>query len=94
MRKRRIWSIKEELLTKAKEATLSAVKIFNDPLIQFKSEAFIVLMIIAWTYMLHAYYRSKKIEYRYFEQRGKRRVFDKTKQGAHKYWELEKWRKV
>lgn len=90
MRKRRIWSIKEELLTKAKEATLSAVKIFNDPLIQFKSEAFIVLMIIAWTYMLHAYYRSKKIEYRYFEQRGKRRVFDKTKQGAHKYWELEK----
>jgi TfoX/Sxy family transcriptional regulator of competence genes len=88
--KRRIKSIKDELLTKSKESALSAVKIFNDPLIHFKSETFIVLMVIAWTYLLHAYFRSKGIEYRYFQQHGKRRFFDKTKKGAYKYWELER----
>jgi hypothetical protein len=39
---------------------------------------------------MHAYYRSKRIEYRYFEQGPKRRVFDRTKHGAYKYWELER----
>jgi hypothetical protein len=39
---------------------------------------------------LHAYYRGKKIEYRYYDQKGARRVFHKTKRGAHKYWELER----
>ena len=90
MAKRRIGSIKDELISKSKEATLSAVKIFNDPLINFKSETFIVLMIIAWTYLLHAFYRSKGIEYRYFQKHGKRKFFDKTQKGAYKYWELER----
>ena len=45
MAKRRIGSIKYALISKSKEAALSAVKIFNDPLIKFKSETFIVLMI-------------------------------------------------
>jgi hypothetical protein len=90
MAKRRIGSIREELLTKSKEAALSAVKIFNDPLIKFKSETFIVLMNIAWTYLLHSYYRSKGIEYRYFKVHGRKRFFDKTKRGFYKYWELER----
>ena len=90
MAKRRIGSIKDELISKSKEAALSAVKIFNDPLIRFKSETFIVLMIIAWTYLFHAYFRSKGIEYRYFQKRGKRRFFDRTKKKAFKYWELER----
>jgi hypothetical protein len=54
MRKRRIWSIQNELLEKSKESALAAVKIFNDPLIKFKSESFTVLMIIAWTYFVLA----------------------------------------
>lgn len=69
---------------------LAAVQIFNNPNILFKSETFIVLSIISWTYMLHAYYRSKKIEYRYYEMHGTRKRFDKTKRGAFKYWELER----
>jgi hypothetical protein len=64
--------------------------VFNDPQVSFKSETFIILMIVAWTYLLHAYYRGKKIEYRYFKQGPKRRVFDRTKQGAFKHWELER----
>jgi len=90
MAKRRIGSIKDELISKSKESALSAVKIFNDPLINFKSETFIVLIVIAWTYLLHSYYRSQGIEYRYYNQHGKRRFFDRTKKGAYKYWELER----
>lgn len=87
---RRIGSVKSELLNKSREAALAAVQIFNNPNIGFKSESYVVLMIISWTYLLHAYYRGKKIEYRYYRQAGKRRRFDKTKHGAYKYWELER----
>ncbi len=65
MAKRRLHSIQSELLEKSKECALAAVKIYNDPLINFKSESFIVLMIIGWTYLLHSYFRLKKIEYRH-----------------------------
>lgn len=89
-RLRRVGSIKGELLKKSREAALAAVQIFNNPNISFKSESYVVLMIIAWTYLLHAYFRDQKIEYRYYQQRGQRREFDKTKHGAYKYWELER----
>ncbi|MEI7489059.1 MAG: DUF3644 domain-containing protein [Chryseobacterium sp.] len=88
-RNRKIGSIKNELIEKSREAALCAVQIFNNPNVTFKSESFIVLMMIAWTYLLHAYYREKKIEYRYCDTKGKRKRFIKTN-GRHKYWELEK----
>ena len=87
---RRVGSIKSELLKKSREAALAAVQIFNNPNISFKTESYVVLMNIAWTYLLHAYFRHQKIEYRYFQRHGKRRIFDKTKHGAYKYWELER----
>lgn len=89
-RNRKIGSIKNELLLKSRESMLSAVQVFNNPNIQFKSESFIVLSVIAWTYLLHAYYRNNGIEYRYFDQGEKRKSFHTTKCGAYKYWELEK----
>jgi hypothetical protein len=73
-RTRTIGSIRAELISKAKEAALCALKVFNDPLIKFKSEAFIVLMIIAWTYLLHAYFRAKRVDYRYYKQNPKRKT--------------------
>ena len=87
--KKTVASIKLELLQKAREAALCAIKTYNDPLITFKSEAFIVLMVVAWTYLLHAHYRHQGIEYRYFKQKGQRKRFDRTKLGAYKYWGLE-----
>lgn len=89
-RKRRIPSAKRQLIEKSKEAALCAIKIFNDPLVRFKSESFIVLMMIAWTYMLHAYFRGKGIDYRYNKLVNKRRRYDHTKHGAKKHWELER----
>jgi hypothetical protein len=89
-RKRKIGSIRIELLTKAREAMLCAVQVFNNPNIVFKSENFIVLSNIAWTYLLHAYYRENDIDYRYFQQKAERKRFDRTRSGAYKYWELER----
>jgi Protein of unknown function (DUF3644) len=89
-RVRRVFSVSDELIGKSRESALAAVQIFNNPLITFKSEMFIVMINIAWTYLLHSYYRKNKIEYRYFEKIGKVRRFDRTKNGAYKYWELER----
>jgi hypothetical protein len=87
-RTRRTYSIKAELIEKSRESALTAVQVFNNPLIEFKSETFVVLMTISWTYLMHAYYRSKHVEYRYYTQGPTRRRFDRTKRGAYKYWEL------
>ncbi len=80
----------KELIIKAREAALCAIRLFNDPQVTFKSETYIVLMVIAWTYLLHAYYRKHRVEYRHFTQREKRKVFHRTKNGRYKYWELER----
>ena len=90
-RVRRVFSVKEELLNKSREAALAAVQIFNNPNVTFKSETYIVLMNIAWTYLLHAYYRAEKVNYRYFTQGAKRKQYGRTKNGAFKHWELERF---
>ena len=82
--------MKTQLLHKSREAALNAVQTFNNPLTTFKAEAFIVLMNIAWMYLLHAYYRDKGMEYRYYTKGPRRRKFSRTKAGAYKYWELER----
>jgi len=89
-RNRRLFSMKQELIHKSQEAILAAIQIYNSPLIKFKAELFIVTINIAWTYLLHAYFRDKKIDCRYYKAGPKRRKFDRTKHGAFKYWELER----
>lgn len=88
-RKRRFGSVASELVKKAREAMLTAVQIFNNPQVDFKSELFIVTTSIAWTYLLHAYYRKKGIEYRRFREGDHRRRFIRTKHGAYWRWSLE-----
>ena len=89
MTKKRSPSVKVTLLRKSREAALNAVQTFNNPITTFKTETFIILMVIAWMYLLHAYYRDKGVEYRYYEKRANRRKFPRTKSGAYKYWGLE-----
>ena len=60
---------KTELLIKSREAMMSAVQLYNNPQITFKSETFITLAIIAWTYLLHAFYANEGIDYRYFHRK-------------------------
>ena len=89
-RKRRVKSVKTELIKKSCEAMLAAVQIYNNPQVTFKAESFITLSVIGWTYLLHAFFRSKGIDYRYYRYVGKKKVYDKTKYGAYKHWELER----
>jgi len=88
MKKRRMQSMQTLLLAKSREAALHAVQAFNNPFTTFKSETFIVNMIIAWTYLLHAYYRREKVEYRHYDVVNVRRRFQRTETGAVKYWSL------
>lgn len=45
-RKRRVRSVKAELIKKAREAILAAVQLYNNPQVTFKAEAFITLSVI------------------------------------------------
>jgi hypothetical protein len=83
-------SFAARLVAQSQDAALTAVQVFNNPLIRFKSENFIVLMNIAWTYLLHAHYRQTGVEYRYFRGTGKGRRYDRTADGSFKYWDLRK----
>lgn len=81
-------SVRDELIKKSREAVLAAVQTYNNPQITFKSKTFITLSIIAWTYLMHAYYRSKDIEYRYYRKSGQRKQCEKTQGGANKWQSL------
>ena len=74
----------DELLIKAREAMIAAVHTFNSAGLNFRAELFIVTSVIAWTYLMHAYYKREGVDYRY-KQTG---VVKKTKHGADMYWEL------
>lgn len=43
----------DQRLIKARESMLSAVQLYNNPLLKFKTENFCVLAVIAWTYLVH-----------------------------------------
>lgn len=74
----------DELLVKAREAMIAAVHTFNSAGLYFRAELFIVTSIIAWTYLLHAYYKREGIDYRH----KKGGSVEKTPSGADKFWEL------
>lgn len=75
----------DELLVKAREAMIAAVHVFNGVGLTFRTELFVVTAIIAWTYLMHAWFRREGIDYRY---KGADGAIRKTKEGADCYWEL------
>lgn len=74
----------DELLVKAREAMIAAVHTFNSAGLYFRAELFIVTAVIAWTYLMHAFYKREGVDYRY-KSGG---AIAKTSSGADKYWEL------
>ena len=67
-------------------AALLAVEVYNKPRTTFRSQAYIVLMIIAWTRLFHAYF-NKTIGNRYYykEKNGRYEIIC----GERKAWELK-----
>lgn len=78
----------DELLIKAREAMIAAVHTFNSAGLTFRAELFIVSAVIAWTYLLHAWFKREGIDYRHKRNQGGQRIVVKTSGGADKYWEL------
>jgi hypothetical protein len=78
----------DELLIKAREAMIAAVQTFNSAGLIFRAELFIVTGIIAWTYLLHAWFKRESIDCRYVKIENGVKVVTKTASGADKYWEL------
>ncbi|WP_301750473.1 DUF3644 domain-containing protein [uncultured Erythrobacter sp.] len=78
----------DELLIKAREAMIAAVHIFNSAGLTFRAELFIVTSVIAWTYLLHAWFKREGIDYRHTKTQTGQKVVVKTPGGADKYWEL------
>ena len=78
----------DELLIKAREAMIAAVHTFNSAGLTFRAELFIVTAVIAWSYLLHAWFKREGIDYRHTRNQNGEKMVVKTPSGAEKYWEL------
>ncbi len=75
----------ESLVEKAQQSAILALDIYNRPATKFRTEAFIVLMVIAWTALFHAIFEKRGIPYFYKDDQGVARTAD----GEKKAWELK-----
>lgn len=73
------------LLSKARESAILAVETYNRPSASFRSGAYIVLMIIAWTSLCHAMFIRDGTK-PYYRKKNSRR-YEKV-DGEFKRWEL------
>jgi hypothetical protein len=78
----------DELLLKAREAMIAAVHVFNGAGLTFRSELFIVTAVIAWTYLLHAWFKKQGVDHRHVVNENGKKIMVKTANGEDKYWEL------
>ena len=69
------------------DAALLAVEVYNKPRATFRSQAYIVLMIIAWTRLFHAYF-NKMIGDKYYYKDKKNSIRYQRINGDRKAWEL------
>lgn len=76
------------ILENSINSALTAVEIYNRPRTQFRMENYIILMIIAWTKLFHAYFQSEIGErYFYKEKNGRYKKVD----GEKRAWELKEY---
>ncbi len=75
------------VLAKARESALSAVRGYNDPLAGFRTEAFVVLMVIAWNSLFQAMLERDGIDYWARDSGGAQVKIDERPK-AKETWEL------
>lgn len=75
----------DELVVKARDSAILAVDIYNKPIVAFRSQGYIVMMIIAWTALFHAIYEAEGTDYFYKNKDGSNKLVD----GDKKAWELD-----
>jgi hypothetical protein len=75
------------ILQSSIDSALLAVEVYNKPRTSFRSEAFITLMIIAWTRLFHAHFNTTIGDKYYYKKRNSNRyvIIDDER----KAWELK-----
>ena len=66
------------------DSALLAVEVYNKPRTAFRSEAYIALMIMAWTRLFHAHFHATIGDRYYYKKKGRYEIVD----GEKKAWEL------
>jgi hypothetical protein len=74
----------ERLVEKARESAILAIDIYNRPATSFRSQGFTVMMVIAWTSLLHGIFELSNRSYFYLDGNGNVKITD----GDKKAWEL------
>lgn len=80
-------SVEDRLIANARQASLAAIRLYNDPTAEFRTETFIVLMIIGWNALFQAKLEHEGTEYRELDDEGAVKEFN----GRARYlgtWEL------
>lgn len=75
------------LLQSSIDSALLAVEVYNKPRTSFRSEAFITLMIIAWTRLFLAYFNTTIGNKFYYKEKNSNRY--QVKNGERRAWELK-----
>ena len=75
----------EALILKARGSALLALQVYNNPTTVFRTEGFVVLMVIAWTAILHAVLKKRGDPCVYTGDTGKPLIVD----GDEKWFELK-----
>jgi len=82
---KRLPNIVKSLVEKARESALLAVETYNRPTATFRSGAYIVLMVIAWTSLFHAIFITRNIK-PYYRRTGSKRY--QRIDGEYRWWDL------
>ncbi len=71
-------ALKEEyrLVAKSRESALAAIRVYNDPIGRYRSETFIVLMIIAWNSLFQAIMERDGDDYYEYDRDGQQILID------------------
>ena len=75
------------MLESSIDSALLAVEVYNKPRTSFRSEAYITLMIMAWTKLFHAYFNSTVGDKYYYKKKSGRY---ETVDGEKKAWDIGK----
>ena len=77
----------KSILESAVDSALLAVEVFNKPRTTFRTQAYISLMVIAWTRLFHAHFHQTIGEKYYYKKKGSNRY--EIVDGERKAWELK-----
>lgn len=74
----------KQILECSVDAALLAVEVYNKPRTTFRCQNYIILMVIAWTHLFHAIFRSTIGDKYYFKEGNRYIIVD----GERKTWDL------